>query len=222
MNDTSKPKRPINQDRRPRLPMAAGDLVELLGEIEEAGIEVWLDGGWGVDALLGEQRREHDDVDLIASLADMPRLQECLEGRGYELVDGELPTNVVWLDSEGRQVDIHPVAFNERGDGIYRMRNGEDWVFPSWGFAGRGRVLDLRVRCLSPEAQVLCHAGYELDEDDFPGHARASRAVRRLGGLAQQFPRSVHPGSCFTLTSQPTGGEVEYTPLRRVVFVTLE
>ena len=167
MNDTSKPTRPINQDRRPRLPMAAGDLVELLGEIEEAGIEVWLDGGWGVDALLGEQRREHDDVDLIASLADMPRLQECLEGRGYELVDGELPTNVVWLDSEGRQVDIHPVAFNERGDGIYRMRNGEDWVFPSWGFAGRGRVLDLRVRCLSPEAQVLCHTGYELDEDDF-------------------------------------------------------
>ncbi len=47
------------------------------------------------------------------------------------------------------------------------MRNGEDWVFPSWGFAGRGRVLDLRVRCLSPEAQVLCHTGYELDEDDF-------------------------------------------------------
>ena len=45
MNDTSKPKRPINQDRRPRLAMAAGDLVELSGEIEEAGIEVWLDGG---------------------------------------------------------------------------------------------------------------------------------------------------------------------------------
>ena len=32
--------------------------------------------------------------------------------------------------------------------------------------------------------------------------------------------RRPHPGSCFTLTSQPTGGEVEYTPLRRVVFVT--
>ncbi len=63
-------------------------------KIEGVGIEVWLDGGWGVDALLGEQRREHDEVDLIASLADMPRLLEFLEGRGYELVDGELPMSV--------------------------------------------------------------------------------------------------------------------------------
>jgi lincosamide nucleotidyltransferase A/C/D/E len=118
--------RAINQDRKPRLPMAAGHLIQLLREIEEAGIEVWLDGGWGVDALLGEQRREHDDVDLIASLAAMPRLVQILEGRGYELVDGELPMSVVLLDSGGRQVDIHPVVFNERGDGIYRMRNGED------------------------------------------------------------------------------------------------
>ncbi len=71
------------------------------------------------------------------------------------------------LDSLGRQVDIHPVVFHERGDGVYRMRNGEDWVYPSCGFAGKGRVLDLWVRCLSPEVQVLCHTGYELDEDDF-------------------------------------------------------
>ncbi len=147
--------------------MAAVDLVELLRGIEEAGIEVWLDGGWGVDALLGEQRREHDDIDLIASLEDAPRLLQFLEARRYELVDGELPTNVVLLDTDGRQVDIHPVAFNESGDGIYRMRNGEDWVYPSWSFAGRGRVQDLRVRCLSPEAQVLCHTGYELDGNDF-------------------------------------------------------
>src|SRR3970282_37948 len=119
-----------------------------------------------IDALLGEQRREHDDVDLIASLADMLGLQGCLEGHGYALVDGELPTNGVLLDSAGRQGDIHPVVFNERGDGIYRMRNGEDWVFPSWGFAGRGRVLDLRVRCLSPEEQVVRHMGSELDEND--------------------------------------------------------
>jgi hypothetical protein len=27
--------------------------------------------------------------------------------------------------------------------------------------------LGLKVRCLTPEAQVLCHTGYELDEDDF-------------------------------------------------------
>jgi hypothetical protein len=26
---------------------------------------IWLDGGWGVDALVGEQTREHEDLNLI-------------------------------------------------------------------------------------------------------------------------------------------------------------
>jgi lincosamide nucleotidyltransferase A/C/D/E len=118
--------------------MAASDLVHLLRRIEEAGAVVWLDGGWGVDALLGRQTREHDDLDLVLSLDDMPRVAEVLERRGYELADGALPMSVVWLDAEGRQVDIHPVAFDEQGGGVYRMRNGEDWVYPAWGFAGWG------------------------------------------------------------------------------------
>ena len=29
-----------------------------------------------------------------------------------------------------------------------------------------GRVLDRELRCLTPEVQVLCHAGYELGETD--------------------------------------------------------
>lgn len=47
------------------------------------------------------------------------------------------------------------------------MSNGEDWVFPASGFAGRGQVLGFNVRCLSPEVQVLCHAhGYVPKEKD--------------------------------------------------------
>jgi hypothetical protein len=33
----------------------AADVVELIGLLEEHGIDVWLNGGWGVDALLGHQ-----------------------------------------------------------------------------------------------------------------------------------------------------------------------
>ena len=54
------------RDRQPRLAMEAPDLVEVLDLIDRSGVTVWLDGGWGVDALLGKQMREHDDVDLIA------------------------------------------------------------------------------------------------------------------------------------------------------------
>ncbi len=147
--------------------MAADELVRLVEQFEQTGVEVWLDGGWGVDALLGEQTRDHDDVDLIASLKDAGRLIRALCEMGYEVVDGDPPTSFVLLDDAGHQVDVHPVAFSEAGDGIYRMRNGEDWVYPSSGFGGVGRVLDRQVKCLSPEAQVRCHADYDLDDSDY-------------------------------------------------------
>jgi lincosamide nucleotidyltransferase A/C/D/E len=124
------------------------------------------DGGWGGDALLGEQTREHDDADLVVSLADVPPLVEALATRGYELVDGWPPTSFVLLGDEGRQVDVHPVAFDDRGDGVYRMRNGEDWIYPAPGFRGEGRLLDRPVRWLDAETKLLCHSGYDLDADD--------------------------------------------------------
>ena len=54
------------------------------------------------------------------------------------------------------------------GNGVYRMQNGEDWIYPAEGFNGRGIVAGMKVRCLPPAIQVLCHAyGYILTEKDF-------------------------------------------------------
>ena len=63
---------------------------------------------------------------------------------------------------------IHAVTFDDAGNGVYRMQNGEDWIYPAEGFSGRGRVGGTGVRCLSPATQVLCHAhGYVPVEKDF-------------------------------------------------------
>ena len=35
------------------------DLFEVLDFMEELDITYWLDGGWGVDVLIGRQTREH-------------------------------------------------------------------------------------------------------------------------------------------------------------------
>ncbi len=40
--------------------MAASDVLELLDWIQAHNIEVWLNGSWGIDALLGHQTRERD------------------------------------------------------------------------------------------------------------------------------------------------------------------
>ena len=58
--------------------MTASSLVPLLELLDAAEIEHWLDGGWGVDALLKKQTRPHKDVDLVLRVADVPRLAEVL------------------------------------------------------------------------------------------------------------------------------------------------
>jgi lincosamide nucleotidyltransferase A/C/D/E len=152
--------------REPRAPMDADSLLQVVGLLEQHGIAAWLDGGWGVDALLGRETRKHDDLDLVAELRDSERIVELLRNSGYELVAGGAPKSFVLVDEAGRQVDVHPVRFDADGGGIYQMDGGE-WIYPAEGFSGRGRVAGRLVRCLSPEVQVLVHAGYELSEKDY-------------------------------------------------------
>ncbi len=41
----------------------------------------------------------------------------------------------------GIESDIHAVNFDDQGNGIYRMQNGEDWIYPAVGFGGQGEKL---------------------------------------------------------------------------------
>jgi lincosamide nucleotidyltransferase A/C/D/E len=146
--------------------MDASSVVEILDELEARGIHVWLDGGWGVDALLERETREHDDLDLVAELRHAEQIAEALEEIGYEVVAGGAPKSFVLVDPIGRQVDIHPVTFDAEGGGVYEMEGDKTWTYPARGFSGRGSVHGRPVRCLSPDVQVLVHAGYELTEKD--------------------------------------------------------
>jgi lincosamide nucleotidyltransferase A/C/D/E len=122
---------------------------------------VWLDGGWAVDAVLGEQTRPHRDVDVILRVSDLDKLREILEYRGFVTQPGGTESNFVLADNSGLEVDVHAIVFDRDGNGVYRMSNGADWIFPAAGFGGRGVIQGISVRCLTPETQVLCHAhGY--------------------------------------------------------------
>jgi lincosamide nucleotidyltransferase A/C/D/E len=147
--------------------MDAQGLREVVDLLEQHGIDVWLDGGWGVDALLERETRDHDDLDLVLELRHADRVVELLQSLGYELVAGGPPRSFVLVNALGRQVDVHPVTFDAEGGGVYRMEGGRDWVYPAQGFSGRGRVAGREVRCLSAEVQVLVHAGYELGDKDY-------------------------------------------------------
>ena len=147
--------------------MDASTLLLVVDRLEEAGIDDWIDGGWGVDALLGRQTREHDDLDVVAELRHADRILELLSGLGYEPVAGGAPKSFVLVDRLGRQVDVHPVRFDDEGGGVFQTDDDRTWTYPANGFSGRGTVDGRPVRCLSPEVQVLVHAGYELTDKDY-------------------------------------------------------
>src|ERR1700681_336633 len=111
---------------KPEMPAEA--LVDLLQLFEKAGVEVWLDGGWAVDALLGAQTRPHKDVDIILRAADLPKLMESLGSRGFEIQEGGTKSNFVLADRTGLEVDVHAIVFDPNGNGVYRMENGSDWI----------------------------------------------------------------------------------------------
>ena len=41
------------------------DAAVILNLAAEQGMKVFLDGGWGVDALIGRETRIHNDIDLF-------------------------------------------------------------------------------------------------------------------------------------------------------------
>lgn len=153
--------------REPSAQMDASSLLAVLDLLEAEGIAVWLDGGWGVDALLEHQTREHDDLDVVVELTDVSRMTELLTRLAYVHVSGAAPTSFVMVDPRGLQVDVHPVNFDAQGAGVYEMEDGTTWIYPAEGFTGRGTVDGRPIRCLSPEVQVLVHSGYELTGKDY-------------------------------------------------------
>ena len=98
--------------------MTSSSLVELLQLFESNMIQVWRDGGWGVDALLQTQTRVHKDVDIIVSIMDVPKLQELLEMKGFSVQEGEPPNSFVLANCVGLEVELHAVSFDDDGNGV--------------------------------------------------------------------------------------------------------
>ena len=148
--------------------MAAEDVMGVVSAIRQAGISVWLDGGWGVDALIGEQTRPHDDLDVVIPLLDAERSIGALAALGYEVEIDARPTRLVLANGKGQRIDIHLVALEPNGNArqIGAGPGGGDAVYPSGGFLGSGKIAGEQVDCLTPHLLVAHHMGYEPQDKD--------------------------------------------------------
>jgi hypothetical protein len=100
--------------------MDPADVIQVLDRLDGAGVTAWLDGGWGVDALIGEQTRAHEDLDLAIARHDCPLAQETLAGLGFRPapeVEPGFPARRVLRAADGRRVDLHPLVFQRQTTG---------------------------------------------------------------------------------------------------------
>lgn len=139
------------------------DAVQIISDAEQHGIPVLLDGGWGVDALLGKQTREHSDVDLFIEACNGRKFITLLKQQGFKEIQQAYttPSHTVWQDEKGRIVDLHLYESGENGSFLFEGNS-----YPAKTFSSVGRIAGKTVRCIPPQEQIHFHSGYELDEND--------------------------------------------------------
>ncbi len=128
-----------------------------------------MDGGWGVDALVGEQTRPHGDLDLVVDADELERAADVLAGLDYAhdaAARPGLPARLVLRAAERREVDLHPVVFDEDGNGWQPLGEDAFGAYPADGLAAMGSIGGRRVRCLTADLQLRHHLGYPPDEAD--------------------------------------------------------
>jgi lincosamide nucleotidyltransferase A/C/D/E len=167
--------------------MTSEDVVAIISLLQDAHCPAWIDGGWGVDALLGRQTRDHADLDLAIALSNVSIAQNLLmRPLGYAVYQDEMPTRLDLRDAADHRIDFHPLVFDTYGNGRQQLPDGNWGVYPVEGLQGIGSIDGLTVRCLTPELQLQFHLGYEPDDDD----------RHDVAALCQHFGLVVPDGYC--------------------------
>lgn len=163
------------------------DLFEVLDLIEQLGIRYWLDGGWGVDVLVGRQTREHRDADIDFDAACTEKLLRKLENKGYEVVTDWSPVRIELYHPQLSYIDIHPFVINEDGTAKQAGLEGGGYEFEAGYFDTSvlgGRI----IPCISAKGQKVFHTGYELREVD----KHDIKNIEELMSRVQQAGESDH------------------------------
>jgi lincosamide nucleotidyltransferase A/C/D/E len=137
-------------------------VLDLYNQLERLGIAIWIDGGWGVDALLARQTREHSDLDIAVHRKDNARLRRFLESNGYkeEKRDDSSEFMYAMKGEAGQYVDVHVFEYDANGQNTYGI------AYPIGSLTGIGMIGGQEVNCIDPEFMFRFKTGYEPREKD--------------------------------------------------------
>jgi lincosamide nucleotidyltransferase A/C/D/E len=161
--------------------MTADDVLAFLRLTKGLEVQVWIDGGWAVDACLGEQTRRHADLDIVIEQRHLETLVAAMRVLGYGDVprDDTRAWNFVLGDDAGHEIDFHVIVIDDLGRGVYGQPENEDYWPASALDWSSGVIAGQAVRCTSPHWLIASHSGYQLKAKD---HAD-------IAALKHKFPQ---------------------------------
>ncbi|MFE0252549.1 nucleotidyltransferase domain-containing protein [Streptomyces sp. NPDC059010] len=172
--------------------MTADDVLTVLSLLREARADVRIGGGRGIDALVGEQTRDHGDLDLMHRQEQETAVVTALSAAGFAETLDRRPVRFVVTARDGREIDLHPLVFAEDGSAVQASPEpSRPFKYPSSCFV-TGTISGTTVPCLSAEQQVYFHQGYEPRSRDRHDMARLRRAFgvgTYFWGAAARHPR---------------------------------
>ncbi len=145
--------------------MTADTVLELLTFLSARGIDVWIGGGWGVDALVGEQTRDHADLDVSIRAEDEATVVGLLEDRGFQVVTDWRPNRAALRHPSHGEVDVHPIHVRPDGSAWLPGLDDTGFEYPADGFTW-GTIAGRRVPCITADLQLTFHLGYEPTSKD--------------------------------------------------------
>src|SRR5215212_11089709 len=160
--------------------MEGDEVIRVIGALEARGIPAGITGGWGIDALLGEQTRRHGDVDLGIDARSVAQAIGALAELGYAVATDARPARVELVAANGR-VDLHPVRWQADGSGIQLGVADERFVYPAGSLEADGTIAGQAVKCGTPALQLAFHSDYEPRPHD----------RRDMAALADRFGLSL-------------------------------
>lgn len=141
------------------------NLFTVLDVLDKSGITYWLDGGWGVDVLIGKQTREHRDIDINFDAAKTELFLNILKEIGYQITTDCRPTRIELYHPKLSYIDIHPFMLGENNTAKQADLKGGWYEFEADVF-GSAVFEERKIPCISLLGQLLFHSGYELREID--------------------------------------------------------
>jgi lincosamide nucleotidyltransferase A/C/D/E len=170
------------------------DLIPYLDLFEELELDIWIDGGWGVDALLGEQTRPHEDLDFLIEKASSDRLVTAIREQGFIDVhtNDHTPWNFVMGTPDGKNFDFH--VLERAADGDYTYGDPDNPIpLTAESIDCTGTIAGRSVRCPTPEFLIDSHTGYTIKETD----------IHDVTLLSEKFDLPLHPEQLAYLAEHP-------------------